>query len=116
MPYVFRDASGKIVRATVQAVHGAEMLPYNHPDIVDFLKNNGQDYKKIEEALDELRNTDRDMARAIEDVVMVLFKKNILRMSDLPKAVQEKMARRVSLRVMIKEILDKASSQAPQLY
>lgn len=112
MPYVIRDESGKIIRATVQTVHGAEMLPYNHPDLLSFLKENGQDPKKIDDALDELRRTDPDMSRAIEDVVMVLFKKNILKMSDLPKPVQEKMAYRVKLRVTIQETLDQASSRS----
>ncbi len=112
MPYVLRDASGKVTRATVQSVPGADMLPYNHPDLVAFLESNGQSLKKIEETLDELRRTDMDMARAIEDVVMALFKKNILKMTDLPKPVQEKMAYRVKLRMMIQETLDQASGRS----
>lgn len=112
MPYIIRDASGKVTRATVQGIHGAEMVPYDHPDLVAFLQKNGQDQSKIIDALDELRRTDADMSRAIEDVVMALLKKNILKMTDLPKPVQEKMARRVKLRVMIQETYDQASGQS----
>lgn len=88
------------------------MVPYDHPDLLAFLKNNGQDPAKIDEALGELRRTDVDMSRAIEDVVMALLKKNILKMTDLPKAVQDKMAYRVGLRVRIQETFDQASGQS----
>jgi len=111
MPYVLRDASGQIVRATVRAIHGAENLPYEHPDLVAFLRNNHQDPAKVEEALGELRRTDSDMSRAIEDVVMVLLKKGLLKLTELPKAVQEKMGYRVKLRMEIQGILDQASGQ-----
>ncbi len=112
MPYIIRDASGKVTRATVQAIHGAEMVPYNHPDLVAFLQANGQEPTKVEEALSELRRTDAEMSRTVEDVVMVLLKKNILKMSDLPKPVQEKMAYRVKLRITIQETFDQASGQS----
>lgn len=109
MPFITRDASGKIIRATTQPMPGAEAVPYDHPDLVAFVSVNGQDPAKIDEALAELRRTDADMSRAVEDVVMALLKKNVLKMTDLPKAVQEKMARRVKLRVMIQECYDRAS-------
>lgn len=110
MPYILRDPSGKISRASVQALHGADMVSYDDPDLVAFLAENGQDPKQVSEALGELRRTDADMSRAIEDVVMALFRKNILKLSDLPKPVQEKMAYRVKLRVMIQETFDLASA------
>ena len=111
MPYVLRDSDGKICRASVRQLHGAEILPYNHPDLVDFLKTNGQDPSVIENSLAELRRTDADMSRAVEDVVMALLKKNILKMTDLPKPVQEKMALRVKWRVIIQDSFDQASGQ-----
>lgn len=109
MPYIVKDSSGKITRATVQALHGAEMVPYDHPDLIAFLERNGQSIQKIEETLAELRRTDGEMARAVEDVVMALLKKNVLKMSDLPKPVQDRMAMRVKLRMSIQEAFDQAS-------
>lgn len=109
MPYIVRDSSGNVTRATVQALHGAEMVPYNHPDLVAFLEKNGQDPQKIEDTLAELRRTDGEMARAVEDVVMALLKKNVLKMTDLPKPVQDRMAARVKLRMTIQEAFDQAS-------
>jgi hypothetical protein len=112
MPYVFRDASGAILRASVRPVIGAEMLPYDHPDLVAFLEKHGQSQEKIETSLAELRRTDPEMSRAVEDVIMALLKKNVLKMTDLPKPVQERMALRVKLRVMIQDAYDQASGQS----
>lgn len=109
MPYVIRDDTGKITRATIQAVHGAERMNYDHPDFVAFLKRSGQDPIAIDEALSELRRTDSDMSRAVEDVVMVLLRKNIIKLNELPKPVQEKMNYRVKLRMTIQGILNQAS-------
>ena len=99
------------MRATVQSLHGAEMVPYNHPELVDFLILNGEDPDSIENALAELRKTDGEMARAVEDVVMALLKKNVLKMTDLPKPVQDRMANRVKLRMSIQEAFDQASDR-----
>ncbi len=109
MPYVFRDEHGKILKVSARAIHGAELVPHSNPDVVDFLRNRGQDPKVIEEALNDLRRTDVEMSRAIEDVIMALLKKNILKLTDMPKAVQDRMALRVKLRLQIQEIYDNAS-------
>ncbi len=111
MPYVIRDEKGGIVRATVQPIHGSEMLPYDHPDLVAFLERNGQDPKNIDKALSDLRRTDAEMSRAVEDVIMALLKKNILKINDLPKPVQERMSYRVKLRLLIQESFEKASGR-----
>lgn len=112
MPYIIRDHAGKIMRVTVQQLPGAQMAPYDHPDVVEFLKNNGQDPKKIDETLAELRRTDGEMARAIEDVILILLKKNLIRMSELPQQVQDRMAERVKLRLIISDAFDKATENS----
>ncbi len=109
MPYVLRDASNKIIRASVRTPVGSGTLPHNHPDIIEFLKSRQQDPAQIEEALTELRNTDIEMSRAIEDVIMVLLKKNVQKMSDLPRQVQDRMALRTKLRTRIEDAYEKAS-------
>ena len=109
MPYIVRDEHGKIIKASARAIHGADLVPHNHAEVVDFLKHHGQDPKQVEEALNELRRTDAEMSRAIEDVIMALLKKNVLKMTDMPKAVQDRMALRVRLRMMIQEVYDQAS-------
>src|SRR5271154_3670208 len=109
MPYLLRDDTGKIQRISARSLHGGELVPHSHPDVVAFLKTRGQDPKHVEDALGELRRTDMEMSRAVEDVIMVLLKKNILKMTDLPKAVQDRMALRVKMRVLIQDVYDQAS-------
>ena len=115
MPYVLRDAEGKIIRANVRYIAAAESLPYDHPDLVSFLKDNGQDPQKVEQALAELRATDMDMSRTVEDLMMALVKKNVLRMTDFPQQVQDRMSKRTMLRVLLQEIYDQASGKSGAL-
>jgi hypothetical protein len=109
MPYIYRNESGKITKVSTRTLIGGEIVPYNHPDVVDFLKHHGQDPAQVETALAELRRTDNEMARAIEDVIIVLMKKNLFKMTDLPKPVQDRMSHRIKQRVVIQDIFDQAS-------
>jgi hypothetical protein len=109
MPYILRDTSGKISKVSARALMGGELLPPTDSDVQAFLRAHGQDPQQIEVALAELRRTDNEMARAVEDIVMVLLKKNLLKMSDMPKPVQDRMAFRVKQRMLIQEIYDQAS-------
>ncbi|MDP9128300.1 MAG: hypothetical protein M3N08_08595 [Pseudomonadota bacterium] len=109
MPYILRDENGKVLRVSARSLHGGELVPHSHPEAVAFLTSHGQNPKQVEEALSELRRTDMEMSRAVEDVIMVLLKKNVLKMTDLPKAVQDRMALRVKMRVTIQDIYDMAS-------
>jgi len=109
MPFVVRDESGKVTRVSVRAIPGAEVLPHDHADIVKFLEERGQSANLITEAVSELRRTDNEMSRAVEDVITALLKKNILKMNDLPKAVQERIAHRVKMRIQIQDTYDRAS-------
>jgi hypothetical protein len=109
MPYIVRDAQNHIIKASARAIVGAETLPHGHPDVQEFLRLHGQNPDQIDEALNELRRTDGEMSRAVEDIIMVLMKKNLVKMSDLPKPVQDRMALRVKLRVFIQEVYDQAS-------
>lgn len=114
MPFVFRDPATKaIAKASIRQVPGAEFLPHNHPELLEFMNNRGVDAALVNTALDELRRTDLDMSRAVEDVITALLKKNILKMTDLPKAVQDRIALRVKMRVQIAEAYDRASSIRP---
>ena len=112
MPYIFRDKDGKITKASVRMLAEGEMVPHNSPEIIEFLRSRGQDPAIVEQALAELRRTDNEMARAVEDVIMVLLKKNLLKMTDLPKPVQDRMSFRVKQRVLLQDIYDQASARA----
>jgi len=111
MPYIIRDASGKIIKASARTLIGGELVPHNNSDVIAFLKQRGQDPQVVEQALGELRRTDNEMARAVEDIIMVLLKKNLFKMTDLPKPVQDRMSFRVKQRVLIQDTYDQASAR-----
>ncbi len=85
-------------------------MPHNHPELLEFMSGRGVDVTQVNAALDELRRTDLDMSRAVEDVITALLKKNILKMSDFPKAVEDRIALRVKMRLQIADAYDRASS------
>ena len=111
MPYIIRSETGKIIKASARVLVGGDLVPHNHPEIIEFLRQRGQDPAQVEAALTELRRTDGEMARAVEDIIMVLLKKNIVKMTDLPKPVQDRMAFRVKQRVLIQDIYDQATAR-----
>jgi hypothetical protein len=111
MPYIQRDEKGKIFKASARGLAGGEQLPHNHPDVLAFLRQRGQDPQQVEVALNELRRTDNEMARAVEDVIMILLKKNIVKMTDLPKQVQDRISFRVKQRILIQDVYDQASAR-----
>lgn len=114
MPYIFRDPESKaITKATIRQVPGAEFVPHSNPELLAFMASRGIDSALIQNSLDELKRTDMDMSRAVEDVITALLKKNILKMTDLPKAVQDRIALRVKMRVQIAEAYDRATATRP---
>jgi len=111
MPYILRSENGKIVKISTRTLSGGELVPHNNPEVIAFLRQRGQDPQQVETALNELRRTDGEMARAVEDVIMLLLKKNIIKMTDLPKQVQDRISFRVKQRVMIQDIYDQATAR-----
>ncbi|MDD4617265.1 MAG: hypothetical protein PHW76_09210, partial [Alphaproteobacteria bacterium] len=99
-----------IVKISARGLSGGEVVPHNHPEVIAFLRQRGQDPSQIEAALIDLRRTDGEMARAVEDIIMILLKKNIIKMTELPKQVQERISFRVKQRVLIQDIYDQASA------
>ena len=109
MPFVLRDTAGTINKASVRPIPGAEFLSHGDPTLIAFIESRGVKPVEIEHALGELRRTDLDMSRAVEDVITALLKKNILKITDLPKALQDRIALRVKMRALIAEAYDRAS-------
>ncbi len=114
MPFIHRDpTTGLINKAMTRSVPNTEFVPHGHPDLVAFLNGRGVDTKQIDDALGELKRTDLDMSRAVEDVITALLKKNVIKITDLPKPVQDRIALRTRMRVLIAESYDRASSNRP---
>ena len=111
MPYIQRDNSGEIIKVSARMFPGGEPSPHNNHEVVAFLSNRGQDPKDIEVALAKLAQTDGEMARAVEDLILILLKKNMVKMTELPKEVQDRISFRVKQRVLIQDIYDQASAR-----
>jgi DNA-directed RNA polymerase beta' subunit len=109
MPYVVYDENKTVLKVSARAIPGAAVLPHDHVDVIKFLESRNMSPTLITEAVNELRRTDTEMSRAVEDIITALLKKNILKMNDLPKAVQDRIAHRVKMRIQIQDTYDRAS-------
>jgi len=100
MRYVVRDAQGGIVSLHREAVPGAELLPLSHPDVQGFMT--GTDGKSF-------AAMDADLVRVLEDLIDVLLRRNVFRITDLPLEAQVKLFER-------KHFRDNLQSHALSLY
>ena len=89
MPYVIRDAEGRIVGLSDENPgEGAENLGLAHPDVQQFL----------EAARNQLSSSDSETIRVIEDLVDLLIEKKLILFTDLPRAAQQKLSERQRMR------------------
>lgn len=98
MPYVIRDAEGRVAGLVETGSDAAEMLPATHPDVLDFL------------ARDQTVPTSRFLAsdlaliRVVEDLIEVLVRKHVIALTDLPAPAQEKLLDRRSMRAYLSDV------------
>jgi hypothetical protein len=93
MPYVARDADGRIVAVAAQATaSAAEAIDSGAPELQAFLA------QIAPERTNDLARTDLGLIRVVEDLIETLMDKNVLRFTDLPEAAQHKLMQRRSLR------------------
>lgn len=89
MHYVVRDPNGSVISLHREPVDGAELLPSNHPDVQDFLgQQGGRSFAEM----------DANLVRVLEDLIDALLKRNILRITDLPLEAQVKLFERKHFR------------------
>lgn len=95
MPYVSRDAQGRVVGLFEQATEAAaESLPASHPDVLDFLfRDTGGERNSA-----RFLASDLAFIRVVEDLVAVLVEKRVIAFTDLPPAAQDKLLDRRSMR------------------
>lgn len=101
MPYVVRDASGRIVKLLAEkSPDAAEELQAGDPALLEFLARAG-DGAGLQNAL---AASDIDMIRVLEDLIAVLIDKRIIVLTDLPPQAQKKLARRYELRSRLSDL------------
>lgn len=93
MPFVSRDASGRISAVAAEATGTvAEPIAVDAPELQAFLA------QLAPEGATDLARTDLALIRVVEDLIETLMDKNVLRFTDLPEAARHKLMQRRSLR------------------
>lgn len=91
MPYVRRDADGKIVALLKESDEGAqEFIAPHQPEVRVFL---GEDPEG-----EFFRSLDLDFVRVLEDLINALIERGVLQFTDLPDEAQQKLRMRERFR------------------
>lgn len=91
MPYVRRDAEGRITMAQLEPGEGLEHIEAGTPEVATFMKGLGAEQSDLEQS-------DMRLVRVLEDVIDLLIARDVIRFTDLPLAAQEKLLERRSMR------------------
>ena len=95
MPYIKRDASGRIYSiAQQQDSQHSEFIAATSQELVAFLTQQ----TAFDGTKETLAESDKDIARVTEDLIQLLINKNLILFTDLPNAVQQKLLGREKLR------------------
>lgn len=94
MIYLQRDISGTLLRVEPAPFAGmTEQLDSPTPETKAFLS-----YQHIEQGIQQLRQSDQEMIRVLEDLIHALIDKGLLSITDLPSAAQAKLLGRSKVR------------------
>ena len=97
MFYVQRDAQGSLVRVEAAPyAEATETLAADHHDIQDWFSD-----ELVENSLKQLKQSDLEMIRVLDDLIQVLTEKGVIRVTDLPPAAQAKLMDRNQARVVL---------------
>ncbi|PTT66611.1 tryptophan synthase subunit beta [Pseudomonas sp. HMWF007] len=94
MFYVQRDAQGQLIRVEAAAyAEATETLPADPHEIQAWYAN-----EAVENSLKQLKQSDFEMIRVLDDLIQVLTQKGVIRVTDLPPAAQAKLMDRTQAR------------------
>lgn len=91
MPYVKRDAQGRIVAVDLDPGEGLAAVPSGATELLEFMRSMGLDQNSLEQS-------DMRLVRVLEDLIDLLISRDVIRFTDLPQPAQEKLLERRSLR------------------
>jgi len=98
MPYIERNANGKIIGLrTIAGPNSKEQKSINDEEVLDFLKDN-LDNKFLKSLL---AHSDAGLIRLLEDLIDLLTKKNVILFTELPEKAQAKIIEREQIREKI---------------
>lgn len=100
--YVKRNEQGEVVAVSATGEPGfEERADATDADVVAFLNS-----IQPETAHDvrQLQSSDTDLARVVEDIINLLTDKGVIQFTELPKAAQQKLLQRKTLRKNISQL------------
>jgi hypothetical protein len=98
MPYVKRDAHGRIVAVSVEPVgDGWHEIDAESAELAAF-------GEALQHSQTELAASDLGLARVLEDVIDLLVDRSLIRFTDLPEAAQKKLTSRRSARASMRRL------------
>lgn len=97
--FVKRDNNGNIIAISQQFSDGfcEEEIPYGSPELLLFIQENTPAEPTV-----AFQASDRDLIRVLEDLIDLLTAKGLIQFTDLPKAAQQKLISRQSIRRKMK--------------
>lgn len=111
MVYVQRDEAGRLLR--VETSPFAEMsgtLAWQSDELERWLCAQ----EEVRRRLNELKSSDHEMIRVLEDVVGLLVERDIIRFTDLPEIARTKLDERAVARAEIEALRDTMKAHAPR--
>lgn len=101
--FIKRNDAGQILEVQAnQDKNHMEYLKSDNPELQIFLSKIGESNKTRE----SLSGSDAEMIRVIDDLILLLIKKQIFVFTELPEAVQSKLNNRIKMRVEISPLDD----------
>ncbi|PMR74887.1 tryptophan synthase subunit beta like protein [Billgrantia endophytica] len=98
--YIKRGDNGEIELVSREATADCrEFLAGDSPELLAFFGQDG-----VQRQADELRQSDLEFVRVLEDVINVLMDKSVISFTDLPEPAQQKLLRRQSLRRRVNDV------------
>lgn len=95
MYYIERDAEGRIIQVEMAPFHAmTEQNDACTPEIDEWIRQR----ETREATLIQLRQSDLEMVRVLEDLIEVLMSKGVISITDLPPAAQTKLTNRAQAR------------------
>lgn len=94
MPFVHKDAAGKILAVYADPVDGGQEVAPDDPALKAFIQQN----IPAVDTGNEWMESDLALARVIEDLIEVLIDKKLIMFTDFPEGAQKKLLDRRGLR------------------
>ncbi len=88
MPFVHKDAAGKILAVYTDPVEGAQEVSPDDPALKEFIQSN---IPGAAGGGNEWMESDLALARVIEDLIEVLIDKKVIMFTDFPEGAQKKL-------------------------